>query len=211
MRTNKIILTISVLALNVACGGGSGSLVDAHTEKASRWAKADLPIVMRISDQVSEERYEAAVKAATKWNEALGETVILVEKRGEDTQFVNSGDSNLDLESGIYHLKKWFSNANKEMLAAAATIKSNGRIVRGDIHLNEEVFLFATNGDLNSYDYESVLLHEMGHFLGLPHNDNQESVMYRRMWAGEQKRFLSEFDITNIRRLYIDPGCVCIR
>ena len=47
-----------------------------------------------------------------------------------------------------------------------------------DITVNEQWFTWATDGDLQSYDVQSVLTHELGHVLGLGHSPVVESTMY---------------------------------
>ncbi len=52
-------------------------------------------------------------------------------------------------------------------------------------------------------DIMTIAVHEIGHFLGLTHSDNPQSVMYRTQIAGDlSKRKLSQDDIEGINALY---------
>ena len=55
----------------------------------------------------------------------------------------------------------------------------------------------------NELDLESVAVHEIGHLLGLHHEENvQEAIMYPYFEYGIIKRDLHEDDIRGIRALY---------
>lgn len=75
----------------------------------------------------------------------------------------------------------------------------NAETLAGDLHLDlDEPWRIGADIDLYS-----VALHELGHALGLGHNDNSASVMYpyyRRVNG------LRDADITEIRRLYAAAG-----
>ncbi len=81
---------------------------------------------------------------------------------------------------------------------------TNGEILDADMELNDNIN-WSSTGAANTYDFESVVLHEAGHFLGLGHTPNDASaVMYPSVAAGDIKRTLAQADITDVCTVY--PG-----
>lgn len=77
-----------------------------------------------------------------------------------------------------------------------------GSIVDGDIEFNGAVYV-DTTGNQGSYDLESLILHEVGHFAGLQHSGGT-SVMAPTFAWGEVRRTLTSSDEGSICGLY--PG-----
>jgi hypothetical protein len=85
------------------------------------------------------------------------------------------------------------------------SLADENRIIEADTVLND-AFPFATSGEPGAYDVQTVVLHELGHWLELLHSDNPGDVMYRTIGVGEVKRSLSNDDRDGIRFLYPSPG-----
>src|SRR5206468_168594 len=49
--------------------------------------------------------------------------------------------------------------------------------------------------DANQYDYETVVMHELGHGIGLDHSADPNSVMYGTLSTGQARRTLGATDI----------------
>ncbi|MGE3610923.1 MAG: matrixin family metalloprotease [Bacteriovoracaceae bacterium] len=72
------------------------------------------------------------------------------------------------------------------------------QIEHADIILNEKDYDFDTTMDSNDFDLQTVILHEMGHFLGLQHNTTAgraNTVMYPNINGDESKRTPLQADI----------------
>lgn len=77
------------------------------------------------------------------------------------------------------------------------------RLIDSDMFFNQD-FLFSLNGMVDTFDATTICLHELGHVLGLDHDDSaspETSVMNPRIQKNEV-RHLSERDIERVRRLY---------
>lgn len=61
---------------------------------------------------------------------------------------------------------------------------------------------FATNGDSNSFDVQTIALHEFGHWLNLQHSSDSSAVMYAYTSRGSIKRSLAQDDINDDKALY---------
>ena len=103
----------------------------------------------------------------------------------------------------------WFEEASDLTIAITGytyDVNSN-RIINADIIFNEEFYNFAYTDPVfvTQIDFESSLLHELGHFLGLKHinkDDDPNSIMNPSLSKGQIKRTLSEQDKATIRSLY---------
>jgi uncharacterized protein (TIGR03382 family) len=82
---------------------------------------------------------------------------------------------------------------------------ATGELDEADMAMNNNVsWSDLCGGAFNSFDYESVILHEAGHFLGLDHSTGAISVMYPTVSNGQCKRALQAPDITDVCTVY--PG-----
>ena len=71
------------------------------------------------------------------------------------------------------------------------------------IYVNNRDFYYYRTGERQSgYNLDALMLHELGHTLGLMDNDNPDSVMYRYLSPQENRVNASEYDLTNLRSVY---------
>lgn len=118
-------------------------------------------------------------------------------------------DSYYDGEMGVYRSTNWFSELSLSALAITQYfgVRSGDYIslTHADVIFNESgIFSFSLNTPTpaGSYDYGSIIVHEMGHFLGLGHNFTESSVMRPTLNSGTQNRTLTTADIRDIRNRY---------
>lgn len=118
------------------------------------------------------------------------------------------------LDDSIYSLSfpsEWNlrnSNGQLENDVLAITIykyrNSTKQMLHADIIFNPN-YDFSTIQDNSKMDLETVLTHELGHFLGLQHideNDDPNSIMNASIRYGQVKRSLSQGDVERVQARY---------
>jgi len=76
-------------------------------------------------------------------------------------------------------------------------------IIEADIWLNDDYNWDATGTpDPNEIDLQSVTLHELGHWLALGHDANEDAIMHATIPMGKLKRDLHQNDVDGIGFIY---------
>jgi len=129
----------------------------------------------------------------------------------KDTGNLNSYN---DSEFGIYKSYGWLQGVSNQALAVTQYYGQRRNIgaaneyvelIHADIILNYRDYTFSTDSSsTTTYDLHSVLLHEMGHFLGLSHvtSFSTASVMQPYLGLFDSQRTLTAYDSSKIRSLY---------
>ena len=117
------------------------------------------------------------------------------------------------LPLGIYKSRKWFKGINPKVLAATRRIfviqKENGeisprryfRLLHADIVLNYRKHITIGRQKSNGYDFTSIIVHELGHLLGLDHSEfgpYSSSVMKSPLLQKVQRRKIVRGDQESI-------------
>lgn len=119
-----------------------------------------------------------------------------------------------DGEMGIYRSTSWFSNVSNQALAVTQFygIRRNVgssiehiELTHADIIMNYRDYTFTMDSSSNSaYDLPSVLLHELGHFIGLSHETDflVSSVMQPYLSIFDVNRAVTTADTSATRSNY---------
>jgi len=160
---------------------------------------------------------------ANQWNDAdslhnfiITPMQVNIANKAHGTALAGYHDSTM----GIYTNDSWFPNISSGTLAVTQFygIKRNVgsfseyvEMTHADIIINTRDFIFSTqnsstrlsvassNNTAVPYDIASVVLHEMGHFIGLGHQySTYNSVMYPSISSTDDHRTVSSVDINTI-------------
>ncbi|MEM3065362.1 MAG: matrixin family metalloprotease [Candidatus Nitrosotenuis sp.] len=122
---------------------------------------------------------------ATTWTNAPGK-FELVFYSGSDKP-VKSGD----LGTTGTLAQAWVPTLFGTILSADITFNSNAAVTFGNANTNPSV-----------YDYQSVALHEFGHWVKYNHAPETSSVMYASIGVGVVKRTLNSHDSSGMGTIY---------
>jgi len=224
----KLTLLFLILAICTSClemepksERGPSSLPSVNYETATiRWNNERVSsshLNLLISSDFSEQEKTDIVEIIKIWNLAHEDLSFISESR-EVTPNITTNDLSVyrDNVLGIYKSYSWFEELSSFALGVTqfyATRRNAGmdneylEILHADIILNYKDYNFDANDKAYSgYDLYSVILHEMGHFLGLKHTRHVEDVMSPYLDTGEQKHTLSANDINLLNSLYTKAG-----
>lgn len=161
------------------------------------------PVVMYVDHRVPDEFLPAITAAAKVWNKEIGREVLKIVP-GATTNGMPTQDS----RNVIYFMKDWEREKANEQ-ARTTVYWAGDRIYEADIRINGRDFEFFSGEQMvaGRVDMESLLLHELGHVLGLGHtdpvdNETAESVMVRSLPSATKRRELMSVDVKSIRCEY---------
>lgn len=183
-----------------------------------RWPASSLPLEVRISTEFTATETDSALNAMNSWETASPQKQFFIDDFIDNHNPI-SGRDNISLNShfdnviGIYKPDGWYGSVSNNALAItqffAVTKTSGGQqyleMNHADIMMNYEHFNFSTgDGITNAYDFETVVLHELGHLLGLGHISSftADAVMNPSLAINQKKRTLRSADIDYIESNY---------
>lgn len=207
----KIVLLL-ILALSFSCQkevverGPSSVSMDSSP---SLWSASKFPLNLNVDqNSFSPSEVTNIQNAAGTWNQNFtGTNFFTINTSG--TNKVSSLEQYNDGVLGIYKIgtSQWPSGLSKTALAVTQIFgyKRSGyiEIYHADILVNYDFFSFRTGNSGSGYDLETVILHELGHFLGLYHDStNINSIMYPYIGMSTNNRTPYQTDLNNIANKY---------
>ncbi|MBK25732.1 MAG: hypothetical protein CME70_17165 [Halobacteriovorax sp.] len=228
----KLLTLLLLLICLSSCLGGTGGTTKISTGGAGpiapgtpiRWSNATLaaPLDINTSTDFTNAFVAADLDGSGRhpidqmsklWNDAhTGYTFIKIPSDNvANKAYANVSDFR-DGEMGVYKSFTWFSNVSSSALAITqffgfrrnvGTANEYIELNHADIIVNYRDYDFSTDSSSTSdYDLHSVILHEMGHLLGLSHNWNDTSVMGPFLGITQSNRSLYAADVTTINNNY---------
>lgn len=195
-----LIMSNAALMLLVGCSepkrqDSCGFVQNVYGERVS-W-KGATQVRFTLHNNVPAEFEIAFRKAATTWNQAIGRDLISI-----DSHRVGSNSPGRDGFNVIYYLSSWEADKASEQ-ARTSLYWVGDQIQEADIRINAQNYTFYGLSSVpGSVSMESLALHEIGHVLGLKHNDSLPSVMATYLRTNQERNQLQESDSVNLNCEY---------
>lgn len=170
--------------------------------------KAASAIKLVIHNSVPIELRPAVFRAAATWEQQIGHKVFEI---SEDSSLVPATPGR-DKKNGIYFLSEWESDRKSEQ-GRTSVYWAGDQIQEADIRINAFDFSYydlspqlligsyslkkSGRSSSDGYSFEALLLHEMGHLLGLKHRDGS-TVMATQLAAFTDRTQLASVDQESI-------------
>lgn len=172
-----------------------GFVQNVYGERIS-W-KGEIPVTMYLHESVPQEYVGAIESAAKTWQDASGKRLINLVLNQRVTGPINPQK---DGRNVIYYFSTW--EAEKASEQARTSIYWVGdQIKEADMRINAKNFSYYWNqpGTLSSVttsavNIEALVIHELGHVLGLKHKDVGSSVMATYLASNTDRVQVSDTD-----------------
>ena len=155
--------------------------------------KSNLPIKFKVHKDVPRAAIPSILEAAKSWNSVSATNVIEFEDLEAEG---NPSSSYADGKPMIFWKSTWEDDKSSEQ-ARSIIVWSGATLKDSDIWLNAKNFTFTyLDEPFHPFkvDLVSLVVHEMGHTLGLEHNSDAESVMYARLRRGYDRREIDHLE-----------------
>ncbi len=218
----KTIPLLLILATISACKTADTPAITSASINAKApylWTNYGSAKVLRISNSFSPDEEANIVAMGAAWKAAVSNEKSFFEhgttRITEKTNTISNLDLLLDDTLGIYKTTNWPDDLPGSALAVTQLFgrryNTGGQneyvgIEHADILVNYDFYSFDTDETGNGFDLRTVVLHEMGHFVGLVHksitSNPAASVMYPSVGPDSVKRAPTSIDTGDIRSKY---------
>lgn len=160
--------------------------------------KNQIPVSIYIHPDFPKEHIPAVHSAAGKWNQAISTPLIRVlEAKPTDVD----SQEKINAKNMVLWKNEW--DRDKSSLQGVTRVSYyRNRLSRAEISINGADFQYSTAASPGRVHMESLLVHELGHALGLDHRQDAQSVMWSVLNSNIQRDTLQPADIQSLKCEY---------
>lgn len=209
----KIVVLLFFLVLFSSCGSDLKNLLSPEkvvikegVTGIERWPTDSYPVKLVFPESARAQIEQTVIFVISDWNFASNLPLLTYEFKDYPVSLGSKNDAYYDGENRVYFQpgNQWsLINDNSSALAITMYHTYGDIIKHGDIVFNmSNSFSYSQNTPIDKFDFYSVLTHEVGHFVGVPHTSGAESIMAPYLFNGQQNRVLTSYDLDQIRTRY---------
>lgn len=191
----------------LSVGGQNFKYDDNKSEKKYHWPKQSLPIVVAAPLGLKSLIERDYIDSCETWNRALGRKILSCVFEDFDGTHPMKKSPKLNR---LYFTKDWASvykySDRLAITRRIPTMTLGSTIAHANIVFNMKYDFYFRSSLISmsevQYEFKRVLIHELGHFLGLEHESDGNSVMKDTVSNNDPFTDLKNVDIESIRKKY---------